>query len=188
MHDTIGHRLTVSAVQLEGIERLIEQKPGKAREMTGVVREQVREALGELRRTVATLREPLEAELPLETSIRKLIEEFETATGLEAHLMLPETMPEISSTHRLAMYRTTQEALTNIQKHARAGRVWVQVNVTGETVYLRVGDDGIGPEGIIEESGFGLRGIRERAGQFGGQVRIEPRLGGGTEIVLQLPV
>ena len=59
MHDMLGHRLTVAAVQLEGAQWLIHTAPERATHMVGTVRDQVREALGELRRTVATLRTPL---------------------------------------------------------------------------------------------------------------------------------
>jgi signal transduction histidine kinase len=188
MHDTIGHRLTVAAVQLEGVERLIARDPEKAAEMTAVVRDQIREALGELRRTVATLREPLEADLPFETSIRRLVDEYEAATDLKVHLMLPEQMPELSTGRRLVLYRTAQEALTNVQKHAGAGQVWVQISQVSAQVTLRVSDDGIGLKGISEESGFGLRGIRERAGRFDGELRVELRRGGGTDLSLSLPI
>ena len=64
MHDTVGHHLTVSAVQLEAAQRLILENPIKAAEMIATVRAQVSEALREIRNTVSRLREPLEAELP----------------------------------------------------------------------------------------------------------------------------
>jgi len=188
MHDTIGHRLTVAAVQLEGVERLIALDPDKAAGMTAVVRDQIREALGELRRTVATLREPLEADLPLETSVRRLVDEFERATNLKIHLMLPDEMPPLPASHRLVLYRATQEALTNVQKHAHANQVWVQIARMGEIVSLRVGDNGIGPVVVLEASGYGLLGIRERAERIGGELRMEARRGGGTEIAVRLPV
>jgi len=74
MHDTLGHRLTVAAVQLEGAQRLILKDPERAAGMVGTVREQVREALSELRRTVATLRAPLEADLRLRKALKKVSE------------------------------------------------------------------------------------------------------------------
>jgi signal transduction histidine kinase len=187
MHDTIGHRLTVSAVQLEGAQKLIERDPRRADEMIGTVRGQVREALGELRGTVATLREPLESALPLHTSLERLAAEFETATGLTVHLLIPEDLPGISAAQRLALYRTAQEALTNIQKHAQAQQVWLQLANQDNFITLRVSDNGVGlPEQT--ESGFGLKGMRERAAQLGGKLVMEPRQGGGAQISIWLPV
>lgn len=188
MHDTIGHRLTVASVQLEGVQKLIAKDPTKAEKMAETVREQVREALRELRQTVATLREPLESDLPLETSLKKLARGFEEATGITIHLMLPDSFPEMSAAHRLAIYRTAQEALTNAQKHADAQQIWLQIARQEDILTLRVSDNGKGVQAQEESSGFGLRGIQERAAQLGGELRLEERKGGGTQICLSLPV
>ena len=188
MHDTIGHRLTVASVQLEGVQKLIAKDPAKAEKMAETVREQVREALRELRQTVATLREPLEADLPLETSLKKLARSFEEGTGIIVHLMLPDSFPELTTSHRLAIYRTAQEALTNAQKHAGAQQIWLQVARQEEILTLRVSDNGKGLKAQEEGDGFGLRGIQERAAQLGGELRLEERKGGGTQVCLSLPV
>jgi signal transduction histidine kinase len=76
VHDSIGHRLTVSAVQLEGAQRLVPKDPDKAVEMIGTVREQVKQALSELRQTVATLREPVETGMSIEHSLQRLAASF----------------------------------------------------------------------------------------------------------------
>jgi signal transduction histidine kinase len=188
MHDTIGHRLTVAAVQLEGAQKLISKDPNKAEQMAGTVREQVREALNELRQTVATLREPLESDLPLAVSLKRLVDGFEEATGITIHLLLPESFPEMSAEHRLAIYRTAQEALTNVQKHAEAQQVWLQVSRQEDILTLRVSDNGKGMMERKEAAGFGLRGIQERAAQLGGEFRLEARKGGGAQVCLSLPV
>jgi len=188
MHDTIGHRLTVASVQLEGVQKLISKDPDKAAKMAETVREQVREALRELRQTVTTLREPLEADLSLDTSLKRLVRGFEEATGIIIHLMLPEAFPEMTAAHRLAIYRTAQEALTNAQKHADAQQVWLQVSRQDDILTLRVSDNGRGLQERGEDSGFGLRGIQERAAQLGGELRLEERKGGGAQVCLSLPV
>ena len=103
MHDTLGHRLTVAAVQLEGAQRLIPNEPDRAVEMVGTVREQVREALGELRRTVATLREPLQTDISLTHALTRLTDSFQEATGLDVHLTIPEETIQIPNAHRLTM-------------------------------------------------------------------------------------
>ena len=126
MHDTLGHRLTVAAVQLEGAQRLIPKDPTRAAGMVGTVREQVREALSELRAAVATLREPLATDLTITTALQRLISSFEEATHLSVHLDFPDDLPSLSNAHRLALYRAAQEALTNVQKHAQAQQVWVK--------------------------------------------------------------
>ncbi|MFN2185305.1 MAG: sensor histidine kinase [Anaerolineae bacterium] len=188
MHDTLGHRLTVAVVQLEGAQRLCSADPKRAQEMMGTVREEVREALAELRSAVATLRAPIEADLHLRGSLQRLIAHFEDATGLGVQQVLPEEMPPLPGAYRLAIYRTAQEALTNVQKHAQAKRVWLMLTTRDHAVTLLVGDDGQGVSLRKEQTGFGLRGMRERAAQLGGELHLEPRAGGGTQVSFRLPL
>ena len=188
MHDTLGHRLTVAAVQLEGAQRLIPTDPRRAADMVNTVRDQVSEALSELRRTVAALRTPLAADIPLPSALTRLATGFEAATDLTVHLALPEDVPPLSDVHRLALYRAAQEALTNVQRHARARNVWLRLTWQAEMVALVVGDDGVGIPVDAEQAGFGLRGLRERAAQLGGELALEPRPGGGTRLSLRLPL
>jgi signal transduction histidine kinase len=189
MHDTLGHRLTVASVQLEGAQRLCESDPERAVTMMSTVREQVREALTELRGTVATLRSPVEIDLALRNSLRRLARAFEEATGLTVNLMIPEEMQKLPREHRLVLYRGGQEALTNIQRHAGAKQVWLTLMDQDQQVVLLVSDDGVGfPTGPSKETSFGLRGLRERVEQLGGNMVLEARPGGGAQLRLSLPV
>jgi signal transduction histidine kinase len=188
MHDTLGHRLTVAAVQLEAAQRLCSQDTGRAQHLMGTVRDQVREALSELRSTVATLRTPIEADLQLRHSLRRLVAQFEEATNLTVHQVLPKEMPNLSPKHRLALYRAVQEGLTNIQKHAQASQVWLVLSAHGGAITLLIADDGSGASFSGELAGFGLRGLRERAAQLDGELHLEPRRGGGTQLSLRLPL
>ena len=156
--------------------------------MIGTVRQQVREALGELRATVAALRTPIEADLQLRSSLKRLIHQFETATGLTVHLLLPEAMPNLPHAHRLALVRTTQEALTNVQKHAHASQVWFVLSIRDQTITLLISDDGKGISSGGKPVGYGLRGLRERAYQLNGELHFEPRQGGGSQLSLRLPL
>ena len=188
MHDSLGHRLTVASVQLEGAQYLIPEDPQRAAQKVEVVRGQVQEALGELRQTVAQLREPLEASLSITQALQRLIASFEAASDLTVNVLLAEDIPPLPDTHRLALYRSAQEALTNVQRHAKADNVWLQLNYRDGAVSLRVSDDGIGlPEGA-EQAGFGLRGMRERMGLVGGKLLLEPRPGGGTQLQVEIPL
>jgi len=188
LHDTLGHRLTVAAVQLEGAQRLIPRDPERAAAMVGTVRQQVRQALSELRAAVAALRSPLEANLPVPDALARLATRFEEATGLEVHLAVPADLPALPEAHRLTLYRAAQEALTNVQRHADAHRVWIAVETTEGQITLTVSDDGRGLPPEAEERGFGLRGLRERAIQLGGMLTLGGRPGGGTQIHISLPL
>ena len=188
LHDTLGHRLTVAVVQLEGAERLIPSEPDRAAQMVATVREQVREGLSELRRTVATLRAPLAADLALPVALKQLAGDFEQATQLRVHTSLPESLPALPDRHRIALYRAAQEALTNVSRHAQARTAWLAVEASDETATLTISDDGVGPPDDVGEDGFGLRGMRERAAQLGGDVQLTERDEGGTRLVFRLPL
>ncbi|MBN2500097.1 MAG: sensor histidine kinase [Anaerolineales bacterium] len=188
MHDSLGHRLTVASVQLEGAQYLIPEDPQRAAQKVEVVRGQVQEALGELRQTVAQLREPLEASLSITQALQRLIASFEAASDLTVNVILAEDIPPLPDSHRLALYRSAQEALTNVQRHAKADNVWLQLTFQDGAVSLLVSDDGVGlPEGA-EQAGFGLRGMRERMGLVGGTLLLEPRPGGGTQLRVEVPL
>lgn len=188
MHDTLGHRLTVAAVQLEGAQRLIPVEPDRATEMVSTVREEVREALSELRRTVATLREPLQMDISLPHALGRLVASFEKATGLDVHLTIPQAELLLPNPHRLALYRAVQEGLTNVQRHAQAKNVWILLKNTPQQVTLLISDDGIGYDEKDETPGFGLRGLRERVSQVKGTLQIESRPEGGTQLRIVLPI
>ncbi|RME84743.1 MAG: sensor histidine kinase [Caldilineae bacterium] len=188
MHDTVGHRLTVSAVQLEAAQRLITQNPEKAAEMVATVREQILQALAELRETVAALRAPVEEDLSLPVSLERLVQQFREGTGIPVELVLDEALPDLDPRQRKAIYRAAQESLTNVQKHARAGRVWVRLEGREDQVRLEVEDDGVGPATPPAAGGFGLRGLRERAAQLGGAFHLEARPAGGARAVFSIPL
>jgi signal transduction histidine kinase len=188
MHDTLGHRLTVAAVQLEGAERLIPTHPARAAGMVNTVHKEVVEALAELRRTVATLRTPLDVDLSLLTALTRLTHGFEEATGIKVNRSLPEALPPLAEAQRLALYRAAQEALTNVQRHAQAQQVWLELALENQMITLLVKDDGRGFDPDGAQTGFGLRGLRERATHLKGELHLESTPGEGAQICFHLPL
>jgi signal transduction histidine kinase len=91
-----------------------------------------------------------------------------------------------------ALYRSAQEGLTNVQRHAHAGVVSISVDGSTERVILTIEDDGIGPalaNGRGHQSGgFGLIGLRERVALLDGQVSFGPAPGGGSRLTVSLPI
>jgi two-component system sensor histidine kinase UhpB len=153
------------------------------------VRDQIREALGELRRTVAALQAPPEIDFSLSQALTRLATNFEAATGLSVHLALSEDVPALPGVYRGAIYRVAQEALSNVEHHAHARNVWIDLACQDAMVVMNVGDNGIGiPADHDKQVGFGLLGMRERAARLGGEITIQPRSGGGTQLSLRLPL
>lgn len=199
MHDTLGHRLTVAVLQLEGAQRLIPTNPERAATTVGAMRSQIKEALAEVRRAVATLRtdedgaameapEQLLPEQSLRQEIVQLAQTFQEATGLPVQVTAPAELPALAPAQRLALYRAAQESLTNVQRHAAASQAWLALQVAEGAISLTVTDNGRGMPTTIDDGRFGLRGLGERARQLGGQFQVEPRPDGGAQVCFTLPL
>ena len=111
LHDTLGHRLTVSIVQLEGAERLIAGAPERASKMVNSVRQQLNEGLREVRRTVGMLRTPVATDLSLPKALHELAIDFEKATQLPIRVTVPDSLPPLPEAHRLAVYSGSRPKL-----------------------------------------------------------------------------
>ncbi len=177
LHDLLGHTLSMVALKSELAGRLIHRDPNAAhREMADVARVS-REALSQVRSAVSGIRAAaMAAEL---ASARLLLE----AAGVQMEYWHdPRDLPgEVETCLALVL----REAVTNIQRHARANRVEVTVIVGAERVVMRIRDDG---RGGVDERGNGLTGMRERIAAHGGELWIESPRGKGTGIEIRLPL
>ncbi|HEX7370735.1 MAG TPA: sensor histidine kinase [Rhodanobacteraceae bacterium] len=177
LHDLLGHTLSMVALKSELAGRLIERDPAAAhREMADVERV-AREALSQVRSAVSGIRAAaMAAEL---ASARLLLE----AAGVQMEYWHdPQELPSDIET---CMALVLREAVTNIQRHARANRVEVTVIVGTERVVMRIRDDG---RGGVNARGNGLTGMRERIEARGGTLAIESPRGRGTSIEVSLPL
>ena len=189
LHDSLGHRLTVAVVQLEGGQRLIPTRPDQASQMIAAMRDELKDAMADLRLTVTAMRSPIAENESLASALLTLIKAFEQNTGLITHFATTHKVPELPTSYRLALFRSAQEGLTNIQRHAAARNAWIHLNADREKIMLTVEDDGKGFEQRAEkESGIGLIGIGERAKQLGGEMQIANRHNGGTQLMLTIPL
>jgi len=188
LHDSLGHRLTVAVVQLEGAQRLIPTKPEQAGSIITTMRDELKEALADLRSTVTAMRNPVIENQSLEAALKMLCISFQQNTGLATHFTPADNIPALPEEHRLALYRAAQEGLTNIQRHANAKNAWVQVDVNHDGISLSVEDDGRGFNQSQENGGAGLLGLRERAEELDGQVQVGERAGGGARLSINVPL
>lgn len=198
MHDSLGHRLTVAILQLEGALHLIHSEPDRAATMVGNMRDQLKEALAELRRALSSLRTPADEAAnhqlngtkshSLTDDIQQLVSTFQEATDLSIHTQIPEQIPPLEPVQRLALFRASQELLTNVQRHAEAQQAWLDLTIEDETMRLTVADDGRGLPSNVGDGRFGLRGLGERADQLAGSFSVATRMEGGTRAEFVLPI
>jgi len=185
VHDSLGHYLTVINVQLEVVTKLIESNPGQALESAKRAKELASEGLSEVRRSVAALRPSPLDDHPLPEALQGLI-----STAREAGLLatfeqsgqLRALTPEVET----VIYRATQEALTNIRKHAHASSAHIRLAYAATTVQLSIRDNGVGRQ--HDEDSVGLAALRERAAALNGSVIAENHPEGGFQIEVTLPI
>jgi signal transduction histidine kinase len=187
LHDETGQALTSVLLALRSIEE--KAADDETRGVVAQVRELVVATLHDVRRLAVELRPKALDDFGLEAALERLTQTFAEQSGLpvDFHARLgSERLPEEVET---ALYRIVQEALTNIVKHARAGRVSVVLMRKGDTAVAVVEDDGLGfePEST-RDGGYGIVGMRERVALLDGRITIETRPGGGTTIAAAVPV
>jgi signal transduction histidine kinase len=184
MHDVLGHTLSALAVQLEGARLLMEREGSSASAVEAVARAHrlAGEGLDEARRAVGALRG---GELPGPDLLPGLVEGFEHDSGTEARMAVEGEPSELAPEARLALYRTTQEALTNVRRHSQA--TWVNVRLRWEPggAELTVENDGVEGDGTAR-AGYGLTGMKERAELLGGRLELSTE-GGRFRVRLFVP-
>lgn len=191
LHDTIGHSLSMIAVQAGVALHLLDEHPEQARPALTAIRTASKEALEEVRSTLAILRQD-GTEVRSTPGLARVPELVEAARlgGLDVRLdldALPGNGSGLPAPVDAVAYRVVQEALTNVARHAGATRAWVTVRRDADAVRVEVLDDGHGAAAAPVE-GSGLAGMRERAAALGGTVDVGPGTRGGFRVVVQLPV
>ncbi len=187
IHDDVGGSLTALKFDLAWIERRATDSAVAQRAQAAL--ETVSMAIESSQRIMHNLR-PAILEQGLVAALQWMTQRFERRNGVltgfrVSHDELPPLPPGVS----LAAYRTAQEALTNISKHAFATRAQVDLTIAGRVLSLEVSDNGRGlsQRDLSKARSFGIRGLRERAAQVGGWVDLSSGAG-GTTIILSVPL
>ncbi|MGK8505482.1 sensor histidine kinase [Nocardia asiatica] len=177
LHDVVAHAVSVIIVQADGAKYALRRDPDAAEQALTTIAGTGREALRELRRTVALLRtEHAPDQLPQHgtAGIAKVVEMMR-GTGLAVELELTGELDDIAPEVSLGVHRIVQESLTNTLRHAGPHpKAWVRVRRTDADVLINVTDTGgvplSDPGTRIEGSGLGLVGMRERVAVLGGSL------------------
>jgi signal transduction histidine kinase len=203
LHDGIGPTLTGLALQLNAVRKLVvRNKREDAAETLARLEQRTEDTVAEMRRLIYGLRPPALDDLGLIPSIRQQAQsqgmaDLPTSTKTNKRwenrplfsVEVPEELPPLPAAVEVACYRITQEAMTNVARHARAKTCHVRLSVDrgAGVLVVEITDDGVGIPGK-RSAGVGLSSMRERAEELGGMLAVEPGPQGGTRVLARLPL
>ena len=191
IHDTLGHYLTILAVELETALKLEERGDTRLRGQLTDARRVAADCLAEVRHSVAALRPTDPSTLGLDAALARLRAEFVAAQpDIEITLDVEGVVQTLAPELRVALYRCAQESLTNIRKHAQATKALMRVRVDEREVEMTILDNGVGDgaAGDGHEPGFGLLGMRERIALLGGVATGQPEPERGWRVEARVPL
>jgi signal transduction histidine kinase len=186
IHDTLAQGFTSILMLLQAVEPQIGLDPAEARRQIALATRTARENLAEARALVAAVPPAALGDASLDEAVRRLADRLGEELDLDAECVVSGAPRRLEARSEVVLLRAAQEGLANVRKHAKADRVGVSLAYRPTTVRLEVRDDGAGfdPETV---SGFGLRGMRDRAAQVDGTLDVHSTPGEGTTIALEVP-
>lgn len=188
LHDEAGQALVGVKLSLQAMGRLVPGEVPALHEQLKHLRAQVNDAATRLKVLARRLRPPTLDRLGLDMALQQLAHESSEHYGFDVQIMMHWLAERLPAETETALFRVTQEALTNVAAHADATAVEIHVSVESGAVGLRISDDGIGFDPEERTPGLGLLGMRERVGMLGGDFRIESAPGAGTTLHISVPL
>jgi signal transduction histidine kinase len=184
LHDTLAHTLSGLAVQLETIKAYWDVDHGMARISLEKSIATAHSGLEETRRALKALRASPLDDLGLGEAIKMMAANLTTQANLSLNLSIANSIPVLSPDVEQAIYRITQEAITNVISHANAREIDVQLAYSDGKIRLIVHDNGSGfdVEKAYKSNQYGLTGMKERAEMVGGELNITSKIGHGTTV------
>ncbi|HKE97604.1 MAG TPA: PAS domain-containing sensor histidine kinase [Actinomycetes bacterium] len=187
LHDGPIQRLTTMGYDLARAHRWLEKHElERGLAILETAQSQLSGEINGLRELMASLRPPVLDEVGLEAALREHVKTFSNRSGIACSLeasVARRLDPEIET----VLYRVTQEALTNVAKHAHATHLWVTLHSENGAIELEVRDNGIGfatadSSTLTRDGHFGLVGMRQRVQMAGGRFDVASRPGGGVSV------
>jgi PAS domain S-box-containing protein len=183
LHDDLGQLLTAAKINVQSAERQAAMSPASLGEAMTCIDQ----ALQRVRDLALDLRPSVLDDLGLAAAFRWYVDRFARKARLRTHLSIDE-LPRLDSTLETACFRLAQETLTNIARHAQARHIWFDLHRFGDTLELRIRDDGIGYDVAAAHAratsgaSLGLLGMEERVSLIHGTLTIFSEPGCGTEV------
>jgi signal transduction histidine kinase len=185
LHDGLGPQLASQTLTLTAARKLLRHDLDTAEVLLTDAMAHAQAAISDIRRLVYALRPPALDDLGLVAALREQAAHYD-ASGMQITIDAPERLPSLPAAVEVACYRITQEALTNVVRHAGARTCVVTLTVS-DALELAIRDDGSGLS-ADHRAGVGLTSMRERAEELGGTCVIAPVRDGGTCVRSRLPL
>ena len=188
LHDELGQVLTALRMDAVWLRARMKVLDVKAAERALTMCDLIDETISDVRGMAYRLRPGVLDDLGLVDALENYTTDFEKRTGITC-VFDHQRILEVTETIATAAYRITQEALTNVARHADAGHVDVQLGLNAGSLLLVVSDDGRGfnTAALGDAEGLGLAGMRERAALAGGTLEVQSRLQSGTRVEFKVP-
>ncbi len=183
LHDRLGQWLTYIALELERVNSGLNEPMIELKQL----HEDTQGAISELRDTLVELRASVSSNRPLSVLLGEVVDRFAKRSSLDVTLIAPtDRSARLSAVVENELLRIAQEAMTNVEKHARATSVHVSWKVENGRGVLVVQDDGLGfdPDKGIRGTAYGLVGMRERAASVGAILEVTSEADQGTTITV----
>jgi PAS domain S-box-containing protein len=190
LHDELGQSLTALKMDLESLRAALPPDQPDLGERTLAMHALLDGTIAATRRIAADLRPLMLDDLGLAAALDWLTNNFSKHTGIATDLVIDDSVAQVPEPIASALYRITQESLTNVAKYAEASAAEIRLERDGDWVQLLVRDNGRGIAASDKDKRgtFGLLGIRERVMLLGGEVAIQGAPGEGSEVRARIPL
>jgi PAS domain S-box-containing protein len=194
LDDNLTQLLCAVLIRSQALADRLAASNGPSMQAAVALREMLGTAAGEVERIARNLRPGVLDQLGLAAVLRDTSREFADRTSVTVKLALVKLTVRLPGETELTLYRILQEALRNVEQHARAGHVTVRLTKRDGFVQLAIHDDGVGFDSGHRATrgkavaGLGLLGMRERASYVGGTLEVNSTRRSGTDIQVRIPV
>lgn len=192
LHDGPAQNLANIVMRLELMERLWDRDRERVRRDLADLKETVRQNLGDIRRVIFDLRPMALDDLGLVPAIKRYLADYAQKYEMEIDFLFFGEERRLDLAREVAVFRLIQEAITNVRKHSGTNRAQVKLGIAPEKVTVVVKDEGCGFDVDAVRQGkresFGLLGMQERVGLFGGSFKVKSAPGQGTQVMIEVPL
>ena len=194
IHDGLVQSLAGVNFKLDLCQQLLRKNPKAGLATIKETKAQLKLAIQEARQVIFNLRPLHYDKMELLTALTNYFKSYETKTHIATNFTVTGDERILFPRTKIFLFRIIQEALSNVEKHAKADRVAITLEIDLDMLRITINDNGVGfdMDAVLRDpekwDHFGIKGILERARLVGGEGRVESKKGKGTKIVVEVPL